>query len=52
MKQVNEAWLTRLIEIRDKVATSQGQERDGWINHLLGYIESAKEDVISKEQEK
>ncbi len=38
---INQAWLERLIELGEKVAVA-GDDK-GWLCHLLGYIESAKE---------
>lgn len=33
-----EAYLKRLVEIKENIDSSEGAEKDPWINYLLGYI--------------
>ena len=39
---INREWLERLIELQDNVKCSGGQEKESWIHHLLGCIETAE----------
>ena len=36
-------YIERLIELVDHINSTQGQVREGWIQHLIGYIEGIRE---------
>ncbi len=48
--KIQKAWLKKLIEIAELVEANQIDKND-WTTHLIGYIDSAKAILESKEEE-
>lgn len=43
-----EAYIKRLVEIKENIDSSAGAEKDSWINYLLGYISAVQ--ISTKEK--